>query len=165
MKEAIRFNNCDLSAAEAECARIGVRSGRRACQRESARQRKFKKVHKDISQILEVAMQDSDEEEHVRAAPPSSWQAGTHRPCSAPTFSSSPKSVEQPASELWKSTRPPTGSPWQSQDCGYMERYEANITNQMPPRTPGPVKFPQQQQHPAAATAVPPATPVLPATA
>ena len=58
-------------------------------------QRKFKKTCKDISRILEVAMQDSNKEEHARAAPPSSWQAGTHRPCAAPTFSSSPKSIEQ----------------------------------------------------------------------
>ena len=69
------------------------------------RERKFKKAGTDISRILEVATQDSDEEEHARAAPPSSWQAGTQRPCSVPTFSSSPKSVEQwqPAGELWKS--------------------------------------------------------------
>ena len=37
-------------------------------------QRKFKKGRKDISRIVEVVMQDSDEEEHARAAPPSSWQ-------------------------------------------------------------------------------------------
>ena len=43
-------------------------------------ERKFKKACTDISRILKVAIQDSDEEEHARAAPPSPWQAGAIDP-------------------------------------------------------------------------------------
>ena len=107
-------------------------------------ERKFKKARMDISRILEAATQDSDEEEPLQVALQSFWQGGHPRPAS----SSSPKSVErwQPAPQLWKSTRPPTGSLWQSQDCGYMDRYEASLANQMLPPPLGPPQFPQQQQ-------------------
>ena len=128
MKEAIQSNSGDLSAAEAECARIGAESEEAGEERPQEKQqgsaggngkgksrhpeddflatihqqlletgqqvirlqqsmrpqtpaevfgayvkgtlvnlthRKFKKARKDISRILEVALQDSDEEEHA----------------------------------------------------------------------------------------------------
>ncbi|XP_063963895.1 uncharacterized protein LOC135156183 [Lytechinus pictus] len=128
-------------------------------------ERKFKKARTAISRILEEAMEDSDEEEPPRVTPS---RSSSFQPSSAPPFSSSPKPAEQwqPAPDLWKSTKPPTASIWQSQDCGYVERYRSSMTNQIPPPPQGPTQlshhlpntqlqphqYPQQQhqqhQHP-----------------
>ncbi|XP_014667721.1 PREDICTED: uncharacterized protein LOC106809232 [Priapulus caudatus] len=183
VKDAIQAHSGDLSAAEAECARIGVEAdaeeeepqqasavsgrgkgkgklledavmatlqkqlqetGQQVLQLQQKMQpqspaevfgtyvkgtlvnlseRKFKKARTNISRILEAAMEDSDEEEPPQVAPPSFWQGGHPRSSSAPNFSSSPKYVER----------------WQpAQDCGYMERYQSSMANQMPPPLPGP---------------------------
>ena len=126
--------------------RRGRISGRRTCQRESTRQLKFNKARRDTSRILEInhAGLRRGRTCTTRAAillvsrNPSTLFC-TH----LPVLSLSPSS---------SGSRPPScgrapGSPWQSQDCGYMERYEANMTSQMPPRTTGPMKFPSNNSN------------------